>query len=292
VDDTAILVQHMADVDSRIKFLQQPNSGVASARNLGIAHAAGEFIAPLDADDLWHPEKIAKQVALIHKASERVGLVYCWTRSIDAQDRIICDVRPCSFRGNVHASLIARNFVSSCAPLVKKKCAEEIGGYDVTLSHRGATGCEDLKFYLNIAERFEFDLVPEFLAAYRVSAESMSADLETMRRSHRMVIEEVRQRHPELPAGLFRMANGHRDREFGLSYISKGNLANGAQLLLNAFLKDPFSTIQMGAARLLARIWRGYRGDEYVTAMAHRIAANRVLKRYFFEVEPTVFCER
>src|SRR3954453_10527365 len=59
-DNTAVLVQRMADADPRIKLLQKPNGGVALARNFGIAHAAGEFIAPLDADDLWHPEKIAK----------------------------------------------------------------------------------------------------------------------------------------------------------------------------------------------------------------------------------------
>ena len=57
-DQTAVLVQSMADVDHRIRLLQKPNGGLASARNHGIAHAGGEFIAPIDADDLWHPEKI------------------------------------------------------------------------------------------------------------------------------------------------------------------------------------------------------------------------------------------
>src|SRR5207302_10235349 len=60
-DQTAALVQSMADVDHRIRLLQKPNGGLASARNHGIAHAGGEFIAPIDADDLWHPEQIRKQ---------------------------------------------------------------------------------------------------------------------------------------------------------------------------------------------------------------------------------------
>ncbi len=63
-DETALLVQRMADADPRIRLLQKPNGGLVSARNFGIAHASGEFIAPIDADDLWHPEKIAKQVRL------------------------------------------------------------------------------------------------------------------------------------------------------------------------------------------------------------------------------------
>ena len=64
-DETAALVQQMVDVAGRIRLLQKPNGGLVSARNHGIAHATGEFIAPVDADDLWHPQKIAKQVALM-----------------------------------------------------------------------------------------------------------------------------------------------------------------------------------------------------------------------------------
>jgi glycosyltransferase involved in cell wall biosynthesis len=70
----------MVDVDHRIRLLQKPNGGLASARNNGIAHAGGEFIAPIDADDLWHPEKIRKQMAVMRDRGDRIGLVYCWSR--------------------------------------------------------------------------------------------------------------------------------------------------------------------------------------------------------------------
>jgi glycosyltransferase involved in cell wall biosynthesis len=70
----------MVDVDHRIRLLQKPNGGLASARNHGIAHAGGEFIAPIDADDLWHPEKIRKQMAVMRDRGDRIGLVYCWSR--------------------------------------------------------------------------------------------------------------------------------------------------------------------------------------------------------------------
>jgi glycosyltransferase involved in cell wall biosynthesis len=79
-DQTAALVQSMVDVDHRIRLLQKPNGGLASARNNGIAHAGGEFIAPIDADDLWHPEKIRKQMAVMRDRGDRIGLVYCWSR--------------------------------------------------------------------------------------------------------------------------------------------------------------------------------------------------------------------
>src|SRR6266851_4746743 len=160
-DETAVLVQRMADVDPRIRLLQKANGGLVSARNHGIAHSGGEFIAPIDADDLWHPEKIEKQVAVMRDRGDQVGLVYCWSRAIDEQDRVLWDVTPCNLRGSVYAALIIRNFLSSGAPLVRKCCAEAVGGYDATLASRGAPCCEDLKFNLDIAERCDFDLVPE-----------------------------------------------------------------------------------------------------------------------------------
>lgn len=290
-DETALLVQRMADADPRIRLLQKPNGGLVSARNFGIAHASGEFIAPIDADDLWHPEKIAKQVRLMRERGDRGGLVYCWSREIDAQDRVLRDVSPCSLRGNVYAALIIRNFVSSGAPLVRKRCVEEVGGYDATLLARGADCCADLKFNLDIAERFEFDLVPEFLFLYRVQAGSMSTDIEAMLRSQNVVTEKIRARHPELPNKVFRWANGHQNREYGLAHISKGNLLRGARLLLRALREDPSATIRVGTARLFARLRRLGEFGQPLAAIPHGRPGGGILKRHFLEVDPTAFCE-
>jgi hypothetical protein len=60
-----------------------------------------------------------------------------------------------------------------------------------------------LKFNLDIAERCDFDLVPEFLFSYRVRAGSMSTNIDAMLRSRKVVIEEARARHPELPTSSF-----------------------------------------------------------------------------------------
>ena len=291
-DETALLVQRMAGVDSRIKLLQKANGGLVSARNYGIAHAGGEFIAPIDADDIWYPEKIKKQVAVMQDRGDQVGLVYCWSRAIDAQDRVLWDVSPCSLRGNVYAALIIRNFLPSGAPLVRRRCVEEVGGYDATLSSRGANCCEDLKFNLDIAERFDFDLVPEFLFSYRVRAGSMSTNIGAMLRSRNLVIEEVRARHPELPDKLFRWASGHQHREFGLAYLSDGHFLTGARLLLRALGEDPLATVRVGTVRVCARYWGSNRLSGLLRAKLHRGAGGGIVKRKFLEVDPTAFGER
>jgi glycosyltransferase involved in cell wall biosynthesis len=291
-DETALLVQRMADVDPRIRLLQKANGGLVSARNCGIAHASGEFIAPIDADDLWHPEKITKQVAVMRDRGDRVGLVYCWSRAVDARDRVLGDVWPCSLRGNVYAALITRNFLPSGAPLVRRRCVEEVGGYDARLLSRGANCCEDLKFNLDIAERFDFDLVPEFLFSYRVRAGSMSTNYDSMLRSHKVVIDEVRTRHPELPDKLFRWASGHQHWEFGLAHLGDGHLLTGAWLLLRALGEDPSATIRIGMARIFARFWRSGGFSELLGAKRHSGVRVGIIKHKFLEVDPAAFGER
>jgi glycosyltransferase involved in cell wall biosynthesis len=289
-DQTAALVQSMADMDHRIRLLQKPNGGLASARNYGIAHAAGEFIAPIDADDLWHPDKIKKQMAVMRDRGDQVGLVYCWSRAIDEQDRVLWDVAPCNLRGSVYAALIIRNFLSSGAPLVRKCCAEVVGGYDATLTSRGAPCCEDLKFNLDIAERYDFDLIPEFLFSYRVRAGSMSTDIDAMLRSCKVVIEEARARHPELPNKLFRWASGHQDREFGLAHLRDGRFLTGAWLLLTALREDPFATLRASTIRAFARLQVSSGFGEFARAKLRSGDRAGVLGRKFLDIDPTAFC--
>src|SRR5258708_6439765 len=83
---TASIVRRLADGDGRIKLLQQKNGGVASARNAGMRASKGTFIAPVDADDLWHPTKLEKQLRVFAAAGSDLGLVYTLYRTIDADD--------------------------------------------------------------------------------------------------------------------------------------------------------------------------------------------------------------
>ena len=291
-DETAAIVQGLAGIDHRIMLLRKPNGGLSSARNYGIAHAGGEFIAPLDADDLWHPEKTKRQVAVMRDRGDQVGLVYCWSRAIDEQDRVVRDVSPCSLRGNVYAVLIIKNFLSSGAPLVRRCCVEEVGGYDATLLSRGANCCEDLKFNLDIAERYDFDFVPEFLLGYRIRAGSMSTNFHDMLRSHKVVTEEARARHPELPDQLFRWASGHQHREFGLGHLSDRHFLTGARLLLTALGEDPLATLRVGTGRLFARLRSSSGFSEFLRAKLHSGDGGGIVKRKFLDVDPTAFCRR
>src|SRR5947209_4924853 len=82
-DLTAAIVKNAARRDRRVKLLRQQNLGVAMARNLAIARSSGEYIAPLDADDIWYPSKIEKQVRSLETGGRKAGASYCWCVSIN-----------------------------------------------------------------------------------------------------------------------------------------------------------------------------------------------------------------
>jgi glycosyltransferase involved in cell wall biosynthesis len=210
-DATASIVRSLAADDPRIKLLQQQNAGVAVARNRGIDASSGDLVAPLDADDLWQPSKIERQVAVMQCSSPKVGLVYAWFVQINAAGMATGLPRAKRlYEGDVFRDLVVRNFVGNASsPLIRKECVLEAGGYDPELRRQRAQGCEDLKLYLAIAERWHFCVVPAFLVGYRQSPTSMSEDLAQMKRSHDLVMAEVRRRHRELPSSMFRVSNAN-----------------------------------------------------------------------------------
>jgi glycosyltransferase involved in cell wall biosynthesis len=260
-DDTAAIVERVSREDPRILLLRQPNEGVAAARNLAIAHAWGDFIAPLDADDIWHPRKIEKQIAILEDGGDRIGLVYCYSRIIDEHDIIIShDGGPGNARGDVYTRLILLNFIGNAStPLIRRRCLQEVGGYDPSLRARGAQGCEDLAICLAIAERWEVDLAPEYLVGYRTAKGSMSRNHTTMARSWEIVIAEARRRHPNLPVWLFRWARGNFFRWLALGCLASGRICWSLYYLTIAAVYDPGDTVTLWLARVYAQRLLGHR---------------------------------
>jgi glycosyltransferase involved in cell wall biosynthesis len=190
--------------------LDQANAGVAAARNLAIAHAKGEFIAPIDADDIWYAENIERQVQCMLRSDNSVGLVYSWSVDIDESDALLGGFRVAEIQGNVHATLVCHNFLGNAsASLMRRSCLEQVGRYNPALRSQKAQGCEDWDLYLRIAAQYEFRVVPEFLVEYRKLSASMSCDYTQMARSHALIMQTVRQQRPELPPFLFRLSSSN-----------------------------------------------------------------------------------
>lgn len=91
-DNSAEIVGSFLEKEERIRFLQQPNAGSAAARNNGICHARGQYIALLDADDLWEPEFLEEQIRFMKE--KNAVCVYSSYRCIDENsEEILSPVR-------------------------------------------------------------------------------------------------------------------------------------------------------------------------------------------------------
>ncbi|NEQ25047.1 MAG: glycosyltransferase family 2 protein [Microcoleus sp. SIO2G3] len=206
-DNTAAVVEEIAQRDPRVLLLHQPNSGVAAARNLGIGRAKGEFIAPIDADDLWYPTQLQRQIACFLSSFPSVGVVYSWSLDIDADDRTTGDFHAATIQGDVYTTLLCHNFLgnASCT-MIRKSSLLEVGGYSSEFRSQQAQGCEDWDLYLRLAACYEFLAVPEFLVGYRKIGQSMSRDYESMARSQALMLQNVKAQHPTLPEFLHRLS--------------------------------------------------------------------------------------
>ncbi len=202
-DDTVAIARAHAAEDTRIRIVSIGNGGVAVARNAGIAASHGAFVAPVDADDLWHPEKIARQMAVMRAEGPETGYVYTLDRKIDRESRVFSTRGESLFEGHVYLRHLLFNFVGNGSSLLIRRAAlEEVGGYEPDLHRRGAQGCEDYLLQLLIARSWKVGRVPEYLTGYRLTPGAMSSDKERMARSRYVMLEHVGRRFPETPTSL------------------------------------------------------------------------------------------
>jgi glycosyltransferase involved in cell wall biosynthesis len=183
-DNTSALVRHHSLRDPRVRLICKANGGVASGRNEGIRSSRAMFVAFIDADDLWHPTKIAKQIDVLLAGGPKMALVYSPSRVIDMNGNVLTS--PLRFGANgwvlyrhFHANLIG----NGSSILVRRDVLDEVGGFDTRLREAGAEGCEDVLLQLRIAARYQFGEVPEYLVGYRRRPQSMSSNADQMLRS-------------------------------------------------------------------------------------------------------------
>ena len=204
-DETCAIAERHAAEDPRVQLLKQANAGVAAARNTGWQHARYDYIAFVDADDLWAPTKIEKQLHALINGGEKVGLAYCWFERIDGKSIVIGSGPRPLHEGDVLEQIAEGNFIGNgSAVLVRRQALIDVNGFEPGLRAAGAQGCEDLLFYCRVAEKYHYAVVPEALLGYRFLPNNMSSNRTKMLRSWMLVVDEMLTRHPNLTGQLHR----------------------------------------------------------------------------------------
>ncbi|HZE22203.1 MAG TPA: glycosyltransferase, partial [Desulfobaccales bacterium] len=188
---------------SNVKRLRQARRrGVAAARNLGAAAARGQWLAFLDSDDLWLPEKLARQMAYL---AERPGLSVCQTDETWVRQGVRVN-KPAAHRkvaGRIFAASLERCMISPSAVILDRRLFEAHGGFDEDLP-----AAEDYDLWLRLSWRYEVGLVDEPLVIKRGGhADQLSRQWGIDRFRIRALIKLLEE--PDLPAPYARAAR-HR----------------------------------------------------------------------------------
>lgn len=178
---------------SNVRLIAQENAGVAAARNAGIRAASGEYIAFLDQDDLWLPDKLARQVEYLNEHPE-IALVHSNIHFIDEAGERIPDpewswVAPTC--GQVLPELVQRNSICTCTVLMRKSALEQAG-----LFRQALAPADDWDLWLRIAARHPIGFVDAVTACYRVHQGNESRNLLKMQEAEIRVVETFIHEHP------------------------------------------------------------------------------------------------
>jgi glycosyltransferase involved in cell wall biosynthesis len=235
-DDTAAVLARFGD---RIRVITQSNRGLSAARTAGVRASTGEYVAFLDDDDEWMPEKLAHCVPVLD-ADRDCALVYTLALKVDPQGRPMgTDARPDGAESPTMNEMLAHpwNVVPSQF-VVRRDVFERAGGFH----ERFITSCEDLYFLLSAREYGHFRCVPEHL----VRKETRPLYPKALEREPEcdLFVELVRERYGSSADGLidgFRRSRVKVLRHLGRVLVDEGRRDDARRCLARVLHYEPAS---------------------------------------------------
>jgi len=192
-DDTESAVKRIDD--ARVLYLvNERTKGSAGARNTGVAKAKAEWIAFLDDDDYWLPEKLEKQYRKIKEANSELGLVY--TLLSELKDGVLIKRKGKIIEGWIFWDLLFNNYIGTASCVAIRKAAiERVGGFDERFPSK-----VDTDLYIRIAREYRIGSVREVLVvrdlgdSNRISINArkkLSANLLYYRKYHKFLVQRA-----------------------------------------------------------------------------------------------------
>ena len=230
-----------AQSDIRCIF-NQHNLGTYETLNVGLKAATGEFIAVLNDDDLWEPEKLSKQVELLD-SHPKVGLVHTGGTFIDGEGNPM-EGNPLGFAfprfqtGDILMGLVYENKIIASAALARRKCFDELGGFNSAYFGSG-----DWEMWFRIAEKYDVGYVDVALTHYRVHGANASHKLEKIWKDDERLREWMETRISNLgsrfPAPEIQSAQAFNFAALGTVRTLNGNPSGGRKAYAKSIRLQP-----------------------------------------------------
>jgi len=224
--------------DERVRYFYQDNQGQSYARNVGLKHAMGDFVAFLDSDDIWKPEKLEKQLAVV-RAHPDADIVHGDEEIIDEQCAVTSLLNMARYSGRITRYLLADNSVSITTALVKRRCFDEMGGFDTSVGV-----ADDYELWLRFSARYRFHYEPGIVASYRVMDDQISSDKRRRLAANEMIIRNFLTKYGD--------QLDRKDKRWGLArfycrsaryFASVGERGTAMNSLLMAFRSAPLDLV-------------------------------------------------
>ena len=255
-----------------ICYVFQQNQGESAARNKGVLLAQGKYIAFLDSDDLFMPEKLEKQVACLDTSLD-LGLVHSGYSKFDVAGNDLGYRDTSHLFGWVYPQILLEWSVLIAVPtvMVRASVLAEVGGFDKRMSH-----AQDLDLWRRIAMHYRFAVIPEMLSKVRKHPGNVSRQLTKTADGFQFYLKKAFNDDLNLSPALKRKAMAGMYTNVGISLLAEGNIKEmktARQCSLQSISHWPFylrayatilgSFLGLGTRNRLARSWRKLRDKPY-----------------------------
>ena len=246
-DGTAELLQELDNPKIR-SFRHDTPRGGAAARNTGILHCNGDYVAFLDDDDKWYPKKLACQMEVMRKSQPEVAAVYTGYVIIDRVSRKVCGRMIPSLRGNLYPKLLESNPIGGTSSvLLKRVCLEKVGLFDESLP-----SFQDRDLWIRISREFQFDCIADVLLNYFVHPNKVWTNLDALMRGLEIMLKKYGS------SAAFKKQCSARYLEFGVRLCETNQNAKGRKALLRSVALYPYRIQPYAYYSLSLLGWRAF----------------------------------
>lgn len=258
-DSSAVIASSYGD---KVKIVRtEKNIPLGAARNVGISHCLGDFIAILDADDIWFPYTLEKQLSEIKSGD--YALVYGGQVNINTSGSITGEMRPKSKTGNIFGMLLKQFDVPVVTAMLSKKYLLESGlQFDSNI-----TASEEYCLFMQLAAKYQFSVIDDVLVKYRIHDNSLTnKSISKWAEERRYTLNKILSDNPgirEEYSSEFNEAFARAAYYEAQYYMSQNDIKSAEKALKPYIFIDAKYFILFAIVKFFPRVWKRVQSIKY-----------------------------